>query len=42
MIGDGADGEVPGIMVPVEVEELEPQLFDAVTEILPGEEPMLI
>ena len=34
-IGDGEDGGVPGVITPVEVAELVPQEFVAVTLILP-------
>jgi hypothetical protein len=40
-IGDGEEGGVPGVITPVEVAEEVPQLFDAVTDIVPETEPMV-
>jgi hypothetical protein len=41
MILDGANGTVEGMIAPVDVDELEPQLFEVTTETDPVPVPIL-
>ena len=40
-MADGADGAVLGTIVPVEIARLEPHVFEALTDTVPGPEPIV-